>query len=134
MNSMIDFVTRGGQSMTAGQLDSFKRNLPLLRVQAETIDAPAHPHLPKQIHFLVRYAEDVLDMVYPCSDLAAIGETVFALSYLLKAIDIIPDSVPGIGLIDDSAVLRAVLQAHENEFRDFAEKSGLDFDLVTTDA
>ncbi len=134
MNSMIDFVTRGGQAMTAGQLDSFKRKLPFLKVKAETMDTPAFPHIKKQIHFLVRYAEDVLDMVYPCSDLAAIGETVFALGYLLKDVDIIPDSLPEIGFADDSAVLRAVLQAHENEFRDFAEKSGLDFDLVTVEA
>lgn len=134
MNSMVDFVTRGGQTVTAGQLDSFKRKLPFLKVKAETIEPSAFPHLKKQIYFLVRYAEDVLDMVYPCSDLAAIGETVFALGYLLKDVDIIPDSVPGIGFADDSAVLRAVLQAHENEFRDFAEKAGLDFDLITTDA
>ena len=131
---MIDYVTRGGQAITAGQLDSFKRKLPFLKVKAETIETPDFPHIRKQIHFLTRYAEDVLDMVYPCSDLAAIGETVFALGYLLKDVDIIPDSLPGIGFADDSAILRAVLQTHENEFRDFAEKSGLDFDLVTVEA
>ena len=98
------------------------------------IDVPDFPHLKRQTNFLVRYAEDVLDGIYPCADLTAITESVFALSYLLKEVDIIPDSVPHLGLADDSAVLRAVLKGHENEFRIFATKSELDFDSVTTES
>lgn len=134
MNSIHEFVIRGGQTVTAGQMDAFKRELPLLKVKAATSEAPGLPHFREQTLFLVRYAEDVLDGVYACSDLTAIAETVFGLGYLLKDVDIIPDTVPGKGLTDDSMVLRAVLQGHEAEFREFAEKSGLDFDKVTTDA
>ena len=98
------------------------------------MDVPEFPHLKPQTNFLVRYAEAVLDEAYPCSDLQAIAETVFALSYLVKEVDIIPDSVPHIGLADDSAVLRAVLMGHQGEFRAFAKKCKLDFDSVTTEA
>jgi uncharacterized membrane protein YkvA (DUF1232 family) len=56
------------------------------------------------------------------------------LGYLLKEVDIIPDSVPGMGLADDSVVLRAVLMGHEEEFRAFAKKEDLDFSAVTTEA
>ena len=120
--------------MTAGQMDAFRRKLPFLKVKAETMDVPELPHLKQQTNFLVRYAEDVLDGAYPCADLPAIAETVFALSYLLKEVDIIPDSLPHIGLADDSVVLRAVLMGHESEFRAFAKQCELDFDSVTTKA
>jgi uncharacterized membrane protein YkvA (DUF1232 family) len=134
MNGIHEFVIRGGQTVTAGQMEAFRRKLPFLKVKAETINAPEFPHLKPQTNFLVRYAEDVLDGAYPCSDLQAIAETVFALNYLLKEVDIIPDSVPGIGLADDSMVLRAVLRGHESEFRAFAKKCQLDLDFVTTEA
>ena len=134
MNSIHEFVVRGGQTVTAGQMDAFKRELPLLKVKAETVDTSGLPHFREQVLFLVRYAEDVLEGVYPCSDLTAIAETVFGLGYLLKDVDIIPDSVPGKGLTDDSMVLRAVLGQHLDEFLEFADKSGLDFGKVTTDA
>jgi uncharacterized membrane protein YkvA (DUF1232 family) len=134
MNGIHEFVIRGGQTVTAGQMDAFRRKLPFLRVKAEMIDVSDFPHLKRQTNFLVRYAEDVLDGIYPCADLTAITESVFALSYLLKEVDIIPDSVPHLGLADDSAVLRAVLKGHENEFRTFATKSGLDFNSVTTES
>ena len=134
MNGIHEFVMRGGQTVTAGQMDAFRRQLPFLKVKAEIMDVPELPHLKPQTNFLVRYAEDVLDGAYPCSDLQAITETVFALSYLLKEVDIIPDSVPHMGLADDSAVLRAVLIGHESEFRAFAKKCELDFDSVTTEA
>ena len=97
MNGIHEFVMRGGQAVTAGQMDAFRRQLPLLKVKAEIMDVPEFPHLKPQTNFLVRYAEDVLDGAYPCSDLQAIAETVFALSYLLKEVDIIPDSVPACG-------------------------------------
>lgn len=120
--------------MTVGQMDAFRRKLPFLKVKAEMLDEPELPHLKPQTKFLARYAEDVLDGVYASSDLQAIAETVFALSYLLKEVDIIPDSVPHLGLADDSAVLRAVLKGHESEFRAFAKTLELDFDSVTTES
>ena len=134
MNSIHEFVIRGGQTVTAGQMDAFKRDLPLLKVKAETADAADLPHFREQVLFLVRYAEDVLEGVYACSDLTAIAETVFGLGYLLKDVDISPDTVPGKGLTDDSLVLRAVLAGHEEEFRKFATDSGLDFDRVGVEA
>jgi len=125
---------RGGQTVTAGEMDAFRRKLPFLKVKAETLDAVEYPHLKEQTRFLVRYAEDVLDGVYPCSDLQAIAETVFALGYLLKDVDIIPDTVPGKGLCDDSLVLRAVLSSHQEELQAFAEKIGQDFAAISIEA
>lgn len=132
-NSIHEFVMRGGQTVTAGQMNAFLQQLPFLQVKAETFSQELYPHLAAQTRFLARYAEDVLDGVYPSGDLQAIAETVFALDYLLKDVDIIPDHVPGKGYSDDAAVLRAVLKSHPEEFRDFAQKSGLNYDALAVE-
>lgn len=131
---MLEFVMRGGQGITAGKMAEFRRKLPFLKVKAETIDAPNFPHLREQILFLTRYTEDVLDGVYDSEDLTAVAESVFGLGYLLQDVDIIPDSVPEMGYVDDSAVIRTVLAGHQEEFRKFAAKTGLDLAAVTYQA
>lgn len=130
-NSIHEFVLRGGQTITAGQMSDFRQQVPFLQVKAETFGTTDFPHLAEQTRFLARYAEDVLDGVYVSGNLVAITETIFALQYLLKDVDIIPDYVPGQGLADDSAVLRAVLSSHEPEFRAYATANSLDYDKVT---
>lgn len=130
-SSFHEFVLRGGQTVTAGRMNAFRRQIPFLKVKAETLNSPDFPHLAEQARFLSRYAEDVLDGVYPSGDLQAITETVFGLGYLLNDVDIIPDDIPGKGLADDSAVLRAVLLSHEAEFQAFAQHAGLDYGKVT---
>jgi uncharacterized membrane protein YkvA (DUF1232 family) len=122
MNEFHDFVLRGGQRVSGAAINAFNSKIPFLKVKAETMAAPEAPHLRDQVLFLARYVEDVLDGVHACADRPAIAEAVFALGYLLRDVDIIPDSVPGMGYSDDSAVIRAVLLAHPEEFRSFAEK------------
>ena len=131
---MYEFVMRGGQAITTGEMEEFARKVPFLKAKAETLDPPWYPHLRRQALFLARYAEDVLEGAYSCGDLQAITETVFGLRYLMKEVDIIPDSVPDLGLADDSAVLRAILSTHQEEFRTFAEASQIDFEEVTSEA
>lgn len=134
MHEIHDYVLKGGQAMTLGAMNAFRQKLPLLNVKAETIETDNFPHLPAQVRMLSRFAEDSLDGAYVPDDFPAVGETVFALGYLLKDVDIIPDSVPGSGYADDSSVVRAVLIAHEPEFRKFAGFAGIDWETITTDA
>jgi len=131
MSDVHEFILRGGQNMTLGEMAAFRDKLPLLKVKAETLDPDNFPHLPGQVRFLVRFVEDVLDGAYATDDLAATPESVFALQYVLRDIDIIPDDVPG-GLADDSAILRAVIESHEEAFRAFAAGNKIDWEAVTT--
>ena len=48
MNGIHEFVIRGGQTVTAGQMDAFRRKLPFLKVKAEIIDEPELPHLSRK--------------------------------------------------------------------------------------
>lgn len=134
MNGIDEFVLRGGQTVTAGQMSAFQRKLALVKVKAEELDSTDLPRLKGQAQFLVRFAEDVLDGTYACTDLQAIAETVFALGYLLKDVDIIPDTVPGKGLVDDAAVLCAVLRSHAGEFKAFAAASATDYAAIAPES
>lgn len=127
MSSINEFVMRGGQSITAGKAQAFRQQLPFVQVKAETLPTDQFPALPEQVKFLARYVEDVLDNVHDSADFLAVGESIFALSYVLKETDIIPDSVPGAGLCDDASVIRSVLGSHEAEFQAYAERIGVDF-------
>jgi len=134
MNGIAEVVLRGGQGVTTSQMMEFSRKIPLLRLKVETMRDSGVPHLHDQTMFLARYAEDVLDGVYQSNDISAIMETVFALEYFFKGVDIIPDDVPEIGFKDDSAIVRTVLTGHEQEFRDFAKANSLDFERLTLEA
>ena len=45
------------------------------------------------------------------------GEAAFALLYFQRATDLIPDSIPGMGLLDDAMIVRIVLGRHEHAFK-----------------
>jgi len=47
---------------------------------------------------------------------AHLAEGTFAAQYLLKEHDLIPDQVPGIGLIDDAILIKRVFSRNEPEF------------------
>lgn len=130
MWSIQEYVVQGGQAITAGEVDSFRRQLAAYKLKAEILDTSKQPLLREQASFLLRYIEDVLDDIYPSSDFAALPESIFAIRYLAKSVDVIPDNVPE-GFTDDAAVLQAVLTGHESEFRNYCEKQKLDFDAIS---
>jgi uncharacterized membrane protein YkvA (DUF1232 family) len=47
---------------------------------------------------------------------AYLAEGTFAVQYLLKEDDLIPDRVPGIGLIDDAILIKRVFSRNERQF------------------
>jgi uncharacterized membrane protein YkvA (DUF1232 family) len=74
-----------------------------------------------------------LDDAYVPGDFHALPEAIFAVRYLVKGVDIIPDNLPG-GYNDDAAVLREVLTGHEPEFREFSAEIKIDFDALQASA
>lgn len=125
MNGIEEFVLAGGQKITARAIQEFRQKLPFLLVKAETLESAAEaPHLAAQTRFLARYVEDVVDGAFAAQDLHAVTESVFALGYLLRDVDIIPDCLPGKGYTDDSAIVRCVLRSHQQEFERYSRASG----------
>lgn len=120
-----DFVTRGAQKITPVDIAQLEQQLPLVVAKITEAEPARQPHLRGQAEFLVRYVEDCLESQFAPEDLAALAEAIFALIYLHKGADIIPDEIPEIGYEDDSAVVRTVLMRHAEEFARFATHSGL---------
>ncbi len=126
MSIISDFVVQGGQAITAGQVDAFRNHLAAYKLKAGTLESAGQQQLNDQSLFLLRFIEDVLDEVYSPEDFFALTEAIFAIRYLAKAVDIIPDGLPG-GYSDDAAVLRAVIDGHEAEFRKYCAQNSIDF-------
>ena len=55
----------------------------------------------------------------------------FALIYAHRQMDLIPDSVPKIGLADESSVVRTVLIEHERMLAKHAAKLGINWESIT---
>jgi hypothetical protein len=55
------------------------------------------PHLQQQLKLLTDFLEDTAADVFPAGSEASRKETAFALRYMAKEADIIPDSAPEIG-------------------------------------
>ncbi len=133
MSELSEFIERGSRAITPASVRDFRRHLPALQLKLLEIDSPNHPHLVNQAQFLARFVEDVADHVYGASPYVTYAEALFALSYLLKTVDIIPDSVPEIGYADDSGVVRYVLEKSEAVFQRYAAAMEIDWTEITTE-
>jgi uncharacterized membrane protein YkvA (DUF1232 family) len=134
MEDIAEFVREGAQKITPADIAQFEQELPLVLAKVAEADTSSLPHLREQAQFLVRFVEDCLGEQYAPEDVMALAEAIFALMYLLKGTDIIPDDLPGIGFSDDSAVIRAVLSHHTAEFSRYVSEMGYDFSLLSLDA
>lgn len=134
MNDIQQFVKSGSEKITPADIARFEQELPLVLAKINEANPPAQPHLEQQAQFLVRYVEDCLENQYQPEDLSALAEAIFALMYLHKGVDIIPDEIPEIGYADDSEVIRTVLRGHEGEFTRYASRGGFDFSALSLEA
>ena len=132
MSEIASYVIHGAAQVTPATLDKVLRNLPLWKVEFAQINAPHFPHLVDQLEFLADVVEDVAEGAYKDLPYAALAAGVFALMYAHKKTDIIPDNVGPLGRSDDSSVARAVLILHEKAFAAYAEKTGVEFDRITS--
>ncbi len=124
MGEVVDFVQHGVAKMTPVDLERVYRNIPLLKLEFAEIDDPNHPHLGEQLEFLADIVEDFAEGVIDDMPFVTMASALFALIYAHRQVDLIPDSIPGIGKSDDSAIVRAVLIQNERYFEKYAEQHG----------
>ena len=113
------FIKKGAKKIT-------KEDIEKVTKKADEIEKKVRESGP-----LRRYIEDVkllLSLVkdywsgnYKEIPYWAIGATVFALLYVLSPIDLIPDFIPVVGLVDDAAVVALCLYLIEQELHDYSE-------------
>jgi uncharacterized membrane protein YkvA (DUF1232 family) len=132
MSEIANFVTHGAAHVTPAMVERILRNLPMWKVEFAQINAPQFPHLVNQLEFLADAVEDVAEGAYKELPYHAFAAGVFALTYAHKRTDVIPDFIGTLGRADDSSVARAVLILHERAFAAYAEKTGVDFEKITS--
>jgi uncharacterized membrane protein YkvA (DUF1232 family) len=108
------FIESQARALSIADLDRLIVDLPALRERFAKIPAQTHPNLADQLQFLSLVVED---WFVPDPAGQMVSEAAFALLYFQRAIDLIPDSIPGMGLLDDALIVRIVLGRHEQAFK-----------------
>lgn len=113
------FISLGASALTATDIEEFPHQVARLKKKLEEIRASGHEALYREGSILLDYAlAATLSQANPLKP-RAMFDCVFALNYLLKGIDAIPDSLPDIGLEDDRIIIHYVYQAHQSTLDSF---------------
>src|SRR5215469_8698940 len=108
------FIQNQARAMSISAFERLIADLPALRKRFAKIPVQTHPNLAHQLQFLSLVVED-LAVRDPAGEIVC--EAAFALLYFQRATDLIPDSIPGLGLLYDAIVVRIVLGRHEDAFK-----------------
>jgi uncharacterized membrane protein YkvA (DUF1232 family) len=109
-----DFIQSQSRALSLAELGRLTGDLPALRERFAKIPAHTYLYLAEQLQFLSLVVEDQV-VRDPAGEM--VGEAAFALLYFERATDLIPDSIPGMGLLDDAMIVRIVLGRHEQAFK-----------------
>jgi len=116
--SIDEFIEMERSTITAKSLTKLVDLIPNLRAKMETEQARAHYDLIQGVETLIciLQSSDVSCSTDPLpQDLAEAGVAAY---YILKGADIIPDSIPEIGLTDDARILARVFERNAS-LRDY---------------
>ena len=116
------FVEQGGRLIGARNMVALAGIPPALREKIATL-RETHPRLARQLEFL----EEIVAADAVGIPTLAQREAAFALVYAAKETDLIPDTTPGIGYVDDEAVTEAVISRHAATFARYCAVFGLDW-------
>jgi uncharacterized membrane protein YkvA (DUF1232 family) len=112
---LTDFIQSQAGALSVADLDRLISDLPALRERFARLPLQTYTHLPDQLEFLSLFVEE---QISGC-DLAEepVAEAAFALLYFQRATDLIPDSIPNMGLLDDAMIVSMVLRRQEHAFK-----------------
>ena len=116
-NELNDFIQSQAQALSPAELEQLAADLPAVRERLAKIPSHTYPYLSHQLEFLSLVLEDHIHgpNLDPAEQM--VSEAAFALLYFQRATDLIPDLIPGMGLLDDAVVVSMVLRRHEYAFK-----------------
>jgi uncharacterized membrane protein YkvA (DUF1232 family) len=114
---LTNFIQSQARALSLADLDRLTTDLPTLRERFAKIPSQTHAYLSDQLEFLCLFVEE--QVVGRTRGLAEepVAEAAFALLYFQRAIDLIPDPIPGLGLLNDSMVVTMVLRRQQRAFK-----------------
>ena len=113
-SEITDFIKSQARALSIADIDRLIADLPALRERFAKIQQPTYPYLAERLQFFSCVVEEEV-VREPAAEM--VGEAAFALLYFQRATDLIPDSIPGMGLLDDAIIVRIVLDRHEHAFK-----------------
>ena len=131
MLEIVQYVRHGAGQITPKILSGIHKKLPMLKMEFAQLNAPKFPHLVDQLEFFANVVEDFVEGADKHLPLVAVAGAAFALVYAHRQFDLIPDTVPELGLADESSVVRAVLIEHEKVFANFAAKRNMNWARIS---
>ncbi len=126
-----EFIESGARRLTPRQLAELASRLDDLRESLTGFTVPGYPRIEPQLRFLASVAEECAMQRENDLPVTAYLEAAFALLYLDKEVDLIPDFVGDIGLTDDAAIAVLVLARHVEAFARFARDRHIPWDPIS---
>lgn len=114
---LSDFIQSQARALSIADLERLIVDLPALRKRFTKIPSQTYAHLSDQLEFLCLFVEEQVAALNPDLDTDPVAEAVFALLYFQRTTDLIPDSIPGMGLLDDAIIVGLVLRRNDHAFR-----------------
>jgi uncharacterized membrane protein YkvA (DUF1232 family) len=111
---LYQFINDGARKITPARVQQLVRQMPDIRLAVTQITD--FPHLADQVEFLAELIEDFYSGLNKTIPYTAIAEAAFALLYLRKAVDLVPDQIPRTGYADDAAIITAVFENYKEVF------------------
>jgi uncharacterized membrane protein YkvA (DUF1232 family) len=130
---LIDFVQSQASVLSVADLDRLIADLPALRERFTTIPSQTYPYLADQLEFLSLVVKDKVTGPNRDPISQTVSEAAFALLYFQRPTDLIPDPIPGMGLLDDAMIVGLVLRRHEDAFKRSSHAYKLHWPLPTFD-
>jgi Protein of unknown function (DUF1232) len=117
ITELTNFIRSQASALSLADLDRLMIDLPALRERFVKIPLQTYPYLADQLEFFCLFVEE--QVVKQSHDLAEepVGEAAFALLYYQWSTDLIPDSIPNLGLLDDAIIVSMVLRGQERAFK-----------------
>lgn len=118
MNTELNaFLDAQAARLTREDMVALAGRLPALRERFHAVAGRESPEMAEQLEFLAQIVEDCAAGTSCEVPDACKREAAFALLYLEREGDILPDGAAGIGLVDDLAIVNTVLCRHEAALR-----------------
>jgi uncharacterized membrane protein YkvA (DUF1232 family) len=117
IRELTEFIRNQAEAFSLKGLYQLITDLPAVRERLRDIPVETYPYLTKQLEFLCLFIEEQLAQQKGDLSDAALREAAFALHYFLRTPDLIPDSIPYMGLLDDAIIVDIVLQRQHDAFK-----------------
>ena len=114
---LTNFIQSQALAISFADLDRLVVDLPALREPFVKIPLHTYAYLADQLEFLCLFVEE--QVVRRSPDLAEepVGEAAFVLLYYQWSTDLIPDSIPNLGLLDDAMIVSMASRHQEQAFK-----------------